>query len=165
MSPDTAAPKRHHDADPTPESTSKGRPRPSRLWTVLTLAAALAFATALVLIAAKLFTGVDEIDDNPERTVEEFLAALLDERDAEAAAAWLCSERSDRDLTAATEALAEAGVEYGLEWSAVTETERTVGQATVTAELRTDSAAATWTFTLVAEEGHPQWLVCDIDSQ
>jgi hypothetical protein len=92
------------------------------------------------------------------------LAALLDQRDPGAASRWLCSEQSDRDLTVATEALSSAEAEIGLEWSEVTETDRTVGQATVTAELSTGSHAATWTFTLVAEDGDPQWLVCDIDS-
>ncbi|WP_199037889.1 Rv0361 family membrane protein [Glycomyces salinus] len=165
MSPDTAAPKRQPDTDPTPEPETKSRPRPGRFWTYLTLIAAAAFAGALFLIAAKLFAGVEEIDDSPERTVEGFLAALLDERDPEAASGWLCSEKSDRDLTAATEALAEAGAEHGLEWTAVTETDRTVGQATVTVELSTEAESTTWTFALVAEDGDPQWLVCDIDSR
>lgn len=165
MSPDTAAPKRQPEADPTPESESNSRPRPGRLWTYLTLIAAAAFAGALFLIAAQLFAGVEEVDDSPERTVEGFLAALLDERDPEAASGWLCSEKADRDLTAVTEALAEAGSEPGLEWASVTETDRTVGRATVTAELSTDADSTTWTFTLVAEDGDPQWLVCDIDSR
>ena len=163
MSPDTAAPKRQHDTDPSPQSETGGRHRPGRLWTFLTVGAAAVFAGALLLIASKLFAGVDEVDDSPERSVEGFLAALLDERDPAAAAAWLCSEHSDRDLTAVTEAL--AGSERGPEWTEVTETGRTVGQATVTAELRGDSGAVTWTFTLVAEGGDPQWLVCDIESQ
>ncbi|GAB3996916.1 hypothetical protein GCM10029992_18360 [Glycomyces albus] len=165
VSPATAAPKRQPDTDPTPASESSSRPRPGRLWTYLTLVAAAAFAGAVFLITAKLFAGVEEIDDSPEHTVEGFLAALLDERDPEAASGWLCSAKSDRDLTAATEALAKAGAEHDLEWTAVTETDRTVGQATVTAELRTDADSTTWTFALVAEDGDPQWLVCDIDSR
>ncbi|GAB3234722.1 hypothetical protein GCM10027447_32030 [Glycomyces halotolerans] len=169
MSPDTTAMRPDSEAAERPDRTRAPEPErpagPGRLWTYLTFGAAAAFAGALILVAAGLFADVTEVSDTPERTVEEFLTALLEDRDAASAADWLCEEKADRDLTAATGALAEANAQVGLEWSAVTETSRSVGGATVTAELTTTGGdTAIWTFTLVAEDSDPQWLVCDIDS-
>ncbi|GAB3656946.1 hypothetical protein [Glycomyces tarimensis] len=165
--PDSAAAQRPHgrgagEAGPNDEHHEHGEPeRRARMWTYLTLAAAAAFLGTLVLVATSLFVNVTEVSDTPERSVEEFLGALLDEQNPEAASRWLCEAKADRDLTEATAVLADAGEQNGLGWSDVTETGRSVGGATVTAELTGDGGdAATWTFTLIAEQGDPQWQVC-----
>ncbi|MEU5875350.1 hypothetical protein AB0A73_27775 [Glycomyces sp. NPDC047369] len=137
----------------------------SLLWTVVTAVAAVLFCAALVFGATRLFIGDASggVTDTPEHTVSAFLGALLDDRDAEAAAAWLCTDKADRDLGSAVAAMADAA-DRGFEWGEVAETGRTVGAATVTAEIGIDGGAspATWAFTLVAEEGDPQWLICGI---
>ncbi|WP_100447557.1 hypothetical protein [Glycomyces xiaoerkulensis] len=161
MSPDTAA-KRPTGSKPGPAHRSGS----ARTWTYLTFAAAAAFAAALILIATRLFVNVAEVSDTPERSVEEFLTALLDDRDSAAASEWLCSAKADRDLNGAVEALAEAGGGAGIDWSNVTEVDRSVGEATVTADLTTGGGdTTTWTFILVAEDSSPQWLVCGFPSQ
>ncbi|GAA2300764.1 hypothetical protein GCM10009853_066470 [Glycomyces scopariae] len=158
--------------EPAPRRTVPPHPRPgssgdrsSLLWTVVTAVAAVLFCAALVFGATRLFLGGDtaaEVTDSPERTVSAFLGALLDERDAEAAATWLCTDKADRDLSTVVAAMAAA--DGGLAWSGVAETGRSVGAAAVTAEIAMDGGAspATWEFTLVAEEGDPQWLICGI---
>ncbi|MCH7232377.1 hypothetical protein L0U85_16175 [Glycomyces sp. L485] len=169
MSPDTTA-KRPDSvtAKPSAESaagpyTADGPQRPGRMWTYLTYGAATAFVGAIALAATSLFANVAEVSDTPERSVEAFLGALLDDHDPDAARGWLCEEKADRDLAGAADRLAEANDGTGLDWSNVTETGRSVGGATVTAELATGrSEATTWTFTLVAEDSDPQWLVCDM---
>lgn len=133
------------------------------MWTYITVAAVMIFVGALTFVATKLMTGPDAVEDTPERTVEAFLTALLDDRDPAAAAEWLCSDKADRDLTGVIEALSAADSEQTIAWSEVNETGRDVGQANVTAELDSGGHRATWTFGLVAEQGEPQWLVCDID--
>jgi hypothetical protein len=167
------------EADPPPETREQrlqaagmpGRHEPPRhrassLWTWIITAAVVAFCIALVLGAMRLYTGVDDVTDTPVHTVDAFLEALLDQRDAEAAAAWLCADKADRDLSAAVAALADGGSgEFA--WDEVTETGRSVGAATVAAEIRIGeggafSEPATWVFSLVAEEGEPQWLICGI---
>ncbi|RRR96388.1 hypothetical protein [Glycomyces terrestris] len=145
-------------------------PPPARdsglLWSVVTAAAAVLFCAALVFGATRLFVGgtAADVTDTPERTVSAFLGALLDERDADAAAAWLCTDKADRDLSEAVAAMSAAEGDRGFEWGEVTETGRSVGAATVTAEIGIEGGAspATWEFTLVAEEGEPQWLICGI---
>ncbi|MQM27310.1 hypothetical protein [Glycomyces albidus] len=136
------------------------------LWTVVTAVAAVLFCAALVFGATRLFIAdtAGTVTDTPERTVSAFLGALLGERDAEAAAAWLCTDKADRDLSEAVAAMSAADGDRGFEWTDVTETNRSVGAATVTAEIGIDGGAspATWEFSLVAEEGDPQWLICGI---
>lgn len=136
------------------------------LWTVVTAVAAVLFCVALVFGATRLFIAdtAGAVTDTPERTVSAFLEALLSERDADAAAAWLCTDKADRDLSEAVAAMSAADGDRGFEWSDVTETNRSVGAATVTAEIGIDGGAspATWEFSLVAEEGDPQWLICGI---
>ncbi|PRY59149.1 hypothetical protein [Glycomyces artemisiae] len=153
------APPRPTGPPPSPE------PQSGLLWTVVTAVAAVLFCAALVFGATRLFIGdaSGDVTDSPERTVSAFLGALLDDRDAEAAAAWLCTDKADRDLGSAVAAMADAA-DRGFEWGEVDETGRTVGAATVTAEIGIDGGAspATWAFTLVAEEGDPQWLICGI---
>ncbi|GAA1676557.1 hypothetical protein GCM10009830_24060 [Glycomyces endophyticus] len=140
--------------------------RSGLLWTAVTAAAAVLFCAALVFGATRLFIGdtAGDVTDSPERTVAAFLGALLDERDADAAAAWLCTDKADRDLSEAVAAMSAAEGGRGFEWAEVAETGRSVGAATVTAEIGIDGSAspATWEFTLVAEEGAPQWLICGI---
>jgi hypothetical protein len=119
----------------------------------------------------RLYVDVNEVADSPERTVDAFLAALLDQRDADAAAAWLCADKSDRDLSEAVAALSYIDGPGDFQWGEVTETDRSVGAATVTADIGVgegDSAFAsptTWEFSLVAEEGKPQWLICGITAE
>lgn len=146
------------------------RGRPNRTWAALTVAASLAFCVALVFGVTRLLVDVTDVSDTPERTVDAFLEALLDDRDAEAASAWLCADKSDRDLGGAIAGLSEDP--NGFEWGEVTETERSVGAATVTAEIRVGSdgdearsAPTTWVFSLVAEGGDPQWLICGVAAQ
>lgn len=152
------APPRSGRALPEPEAPA----RHGRMWTWLTFGAAAAFVGALAVVAANLFVDVDEVSDTPERTVREFLGALLDEHDAADARTWLCADKDDRDLTEAAADLAAFDEQAGVDWSDVTETDRGVGEATVTAELSTGGEAVTWTFTLVAEDSDPQWQVCDM---
>jgi hypothetical protein len=142
------------------------------LWTWIIAAAVAAFCVALVLGAMRLFVDVDDVHDTPERTVDAFLEALLDQRDAEAAATWLCADKADRDLSEAVAALSFIDGPGDFEWGAVEETGRSVGAATVTAEIRIGgghdgafSDPATWEFSLVAEEGEPQWLICGITAE
>ncbi|MEU6248230.1 hypothetical protein [Glycomyces sp. NPDC047010] len=183
MSSDTAAPSSEVPPSDAAEAPSAGRvprqepaPRPTGppapappqsglMWTVITAVAAVLFCAAIVFGATRLFIGdtSGDLTDTPERTVSAFLGALLDDRDAESAAAWLCTDKADRDLGSAVAAMAEAA-DRGFEWGEVAETGRTVGAATVTAEIGIDGGAspATWAFTLVAEEGDPQWLICGI---
>ncbi|MEU6858130.1 hypothetical protein AB0B28_04530 [Glycomyces sp. NPDC046736] len=147
-------------SEPPPEPASR---RGGRGWTVLIVAAAIAFCVALVLGATRLFVEVTDSPDSPADTVDAFLEALLDQRDASAAAAWLCAEKADRDLSEAVAAIADDAED--LEWGAITETGRSVGAATVTADISvsgSDAAPATWEFALVAEPGQPQWLICGI---
>ncbi|THV27964.1 hypothetical protein [Glycomyces paridis] len=185
MSSDTAAQPQETAASPAAPSVSPAsatgsgrgvrgaRPRrPGRGWALLTAAAALAFCGALVFGALRLLPDVAEVADSPEHTVEAFLAALLDERDAEASAAWLCADKADRDLAGALERMAAAEGPGAFAWGEVTETARSVGAATVTAEIRVDpgggaalSDPATWVFSLVAEAGEPQWLICGVAAQ
>ncbi|WP_026930016.1 hypothetical protein [Glycomyces tenuis] len=138
--------------------------RTGRMWTYLTIAAAAAFAGTVAVVGTNLFagTGVAEISDTPEHSVEEFLGALLDDHDAPGAREWMCADKADRDLSEATAELAAINDRTGVDWSNVTETGRSVGKATVTAELSTGGEAVTWTFTLVAEDSDPQWQVCDM---
>lgn len=145
------------------------RDRSGRWWTWLIAAAVAAFCAALVLGAMRLFVDVGDVTDTPERTVDAFLEALLDERDAEAAAAWLCADKADRDLSEAVAALSYIDGPGDFRWGEVEETGRSVGAATVEAGIRvggghdgTYSAPTTWVFSLVAEEGEPQWLICGI---
>lgn len=177
MSPDTAA--RRHDSTvaqrPHENGTtgpdeardeparSDGPTRHGRLWTYLTFTAAAAFVGAVAIVGTNLFTGeVAEISDTPEHSVEEFLTALLDDNDAAAAREWMCEDKADRDLSEATAELATINERAGVAWANVTETDRSVGRATVTAELSTGDEAVTWTFTLIAENSDPQWQVCDM---
>ena len=81
------------------------RDRSGRVWAWVTAGAIAAFCVALALGATRLYVDVGEIVDSPERTVDAFLEALLDQRDADAAAAWLCADKSDRDLSEAVAAL------------------------------------------------------------
>jgi hypothetical protein len=142
------------------------------VWAWVTAGAAVAFCTALVVGAMRLYVDVAEVSevvDSPERTVDAFLAALLDQRDADAAASWLCEDKADRDLSAAVAALSYGPGEF--RWGEVTETGRSVGAATVTADIRVGdggdafSSPTTWEFALVAEEGEPQWLICGITAE
>jgi len=144
------------------------RRKANRLWTWIITAAVAAFCVALVLGAMRLYTGVDDVTDTPVHTVDAFLEALLVQRDAEAAAAWLCADKADRDLSEAVATLSNADEGSGeFAWDEVTETGRSVGAATVAAEIRIGEGGAivdpaTWVFSLVAEEGEPQWLICGI---
>jgi hypothetical protein len=148
------------------------RERPNRLWTWFIAAAVAAFCIALVLGAMRLFVDVGDVTDTPERTVDAFLEALLDQRDAEAAATWLCADKADSDLSEAVAALSFLDGPGDFRWGEVEETGRSVGAATVTAEIRVGgghdgafSHPATWEFSLVAEEGEPQWLICGITAE
>lgn len=146
------------------------RDKTTRLWTWIIAAAVAAFCIALVLGALRLFVDVGDVTDTPEHTVDAFLGALLDQRDAEAAATWLCADKADRDLSAAVAALSFIDGPGDFKWGAVEETGRSVGAATVTAEIRvgdddTYAAPTTWAFSLVAEEGDPQWLICGITAE
>lgn len=152
------APPRSGRALPEPEAPA----RHGRMWTWLTFGAAAAFVGALAVVAANLFVDVDEVSDTPERTVREFLGALLDEHDATAARTWLCADKAGRDLGEVTAELASFDERAGVDWANVTEIERRVGEATVTADLSTADGSITWTFTLVAEDSDPQWQVCDM---
>ncbi|WP_112134218.1 hypothetical protein [Glycomyces dulcitolivorans] len=157
------APRRHTP----PEAPREGGDRSGLLWAVVTAAAAVLFCAALVFGATRLFIGdtaAEGVTDSPERTVSAFLGALLDDRDAEAAATWLCTDKADRDLSEAVAAMSAAEGDRGFEWGEVAETGRSVGGATVEAQIGIDGGAspATWEFTLVAEEGEPQWLICGI---
>lgn len=146
------------------------RDRSGRVWTWVTVGAVVAFCAALVFGAMRLYVGVDHVTDTPVRTVDAFLEALLDQRDAEAAAAWLCADKADSDLSEAVAALSDTGGPGEFKWSEVTETGRSVGAATVAADIHVgdDGAFAeptTWEFSLVAEEGEPQWLICGITAE
>lgn len=143
------------------------RDKSGRWWPWLIAAAVAAFCVALVLGAMRLFVDVGDVTDSPEHTVDAFLEALLHERDAEAAAAWLCADKADRDLSEAVAALSFTDRPGEFAWDGVAETGRSVGAATVEAEIRVGEAGAiaapaTWVFSLVAEEGEPQWLICGI---
>jgi hypothetical protein len=163
-------PKQH-----TQTATMRGRHEPprdrsGRVWTWVTAAAAVAFCVALVLGAMRLYVGVNDVTDTPEHTVDAFLEALLDQRDAEAAAAWLCADKADSDLSEAVAALSFTDGPGEFKWSAVTETGRSVGAATVEADIHIGDGGAfaeptTWEFSLVAEEGEPQWLICGITAE
>ncbi len=161
-------PERRVQAAGMPGRHEPPRREPGRPWTWAITAAAAAFCVALVLGAMRLYTGVDDVTDTPVRTVDAFLEALLDQRDAEAAADWLCADKADRDLSEAVATLADTDGGTGeFAWDEVTETGRSVGAATVAAEIRIGEAGAfsqpaTWVFSLVAEEGDPQWLICGI---
>lgn len=150
---------------PAPPGPRPRGDRHGRAWTVAVIAAAVLFCAALAFGATRLLAGgsAPDVTDTPERTVAAFLEALLDDRDADAAASWLCTDKADRDLSAAVDTLAEADGREP-EWGDVTETARSVGAATVTAEVGMEgrATAATWEFTLVAEQGHPHWLICGI---
>lgn len=140
------------------------------MWPWIIAAAVAAFCVALVFGAMRLFVDVGDVSDSPEHTVDAFLAALLDQRDAEAAAAWLCADKADRDLSEAVAALSFNDGPGEFAWGEVEETSRSVGAATVTAEIRIGgdgvySAPAAWEFSLVAEEGEPQWLICGITAE
>lgn len=163
--PEDAAPERPGGTGPDFERSK----RAGRGWALLIAAASALFCVALVLGAMHLRTDVDEITDTPERTVDAFLEALLDQRDAGAAAEWLCADKADRDLGEAVARMSFLDGSGTFAWGEVTETGRSVGAATVTAEIRTrgghDDALSdptTWVFSLVAEEGEPQWLICGI---
>ena len=143
--------------------------RSGRGWTLLITAASALFCVALVLGAMRLYTDVNNVTDTPERTVDAFLEALLDQRDAAAAAEWLCADKADRDLGEAVARMSFIDGPGSFAWGEVAETDRSVGAATVTAEIRvggghdgTFSAPTTWVFSLVAEKGEPQWLICGI---
>lgn len=187
MSSDTSAPPSEtaprHETDEAAPPSEIPAPRPAhgrhepprdksnRLWTWVIAAASAAFCVALVLGALRLFVDVGDVTDTPERTVDAFLEALLDQRDADAAATWLCADKADRDLSEAVAALSFTDGPGEFEWGAVEETGRSVGAATVTAEIRVGggdgalSAPTTWAFSLVAEEGEPQWLICGITAE
>lgn len=146
------------------------RDRSGRVWTWVTVGAVVAFCVALVFGAMRLYVGVNDVTDTPERTVDAFLEALLDQRDAEAAAAWLCADKADRDLSKAVAALSYTDGPGEFKWSKVTETGRSVGAATVAADIHVGDGGAfaeptTWEFALVAEEGEPQWLICGITAE
>lgn len=156
-----------HDSGP---GRRLGRARRSgRGWALLIAAASVLFCVALVLGAMRLYTDVNDVTDTPERTVDAFLEALLDQRDAAAAAEWLCADKADRDLGEAVARMSFIDGPGSFAWGEVAETDRSVGAATVAAEIRvgggdddTFSAPTTWVFSLVAEEGEPQWLICGI---
>jgi hypothetical protein len=141
------------------------------VWAWVTAGAVAAFCVALTWGAMRLYVDVNELADSPERTVDAFLEALLDQRDAAAAAAWLCADKSDRDLSEAVAALSYIDGPGDFEWGEVTETGRSVGAATVTADIRVGegdspfSSPTTWEFSLVAEQGEPQWLICGITAE
>jgi hypothetical protein len=146
--------------------TETDRARPGRLWTYLIAGAAAVFVGALILVAMRLVVDVREVNDTPEQSVDAFLTALLTDRDAPAASQWLCSAKADSDFDTALERLSMIDGPDRVEWSDVTETGRTVGEATVTAEVRMGGSGepVTWSFTVVAEDGDPQWVVCDVRS-
>ncbi|WP_030160952.1 hypothetical protein [Glycomyces sp. NRRL B-16210] len=159
-------------SEPAPEHRASRRIGSNRAWSALTVAAAVAFCVALVFGATRLLVDVADVSDTPERTVGAFLEALLDRQDAGAAASWLCADKADRDLSEAVARMSFTDAPGTLEWSEVTETARSVGAATVTAEIRIGGDAAgalstptTWVFSLVAEEGDPQWLICGIAAE
>ena len=158
--------------DPKPGRHERQRDRAGRAWAWATAGAAFAFCVALVMGAMRLYVDVTDVTDTPERTVDAFLEALLDQRDAEAAAAWLCADKADRDLSEAVAALSFIDGPGEFDWGEVAETGRSVGAATVSADIRIGggddgsfSAPTTWVFSLVAEEGEPQWLICGITAQ
>jgi hypothetical protein len=172
--PDTAAPPQAETPpqgaapERSPRDAGPDRPqRPGRGWALLIAAASVLFCVALVLGAMRLYPDVGEVTDTPERTVDAFLESLLGRHDAAAAAEWLCADKADRDLGEAVTRISLGDGPGALEWGAVTETDRSVGAATVSAEIRlaeggASSAPTTWVFSLVAEEGEPQWLICGI---
>ncbi|MFC4334891.1 hypothetical protein [Salininema proteolyticum] len=138
--------------------------RPSnRLWTFAMVAAAILFAAALALVAMKFFVQFEAVSDTPENSVEEFLTELVDHQDPAAAAEWTCSEKASRDFDAAVADFGELARERNMEWGAVEETSRNLGEATVSAEFALDGAEpAAVEFSLIAEEGSPQWMVCGL---
>lgn len=163
-------PKQTTQAAVMPGRHEPPRDRSSRVWTWVTVAAVVAFCVALVFGAMRLYVDVNDVTDTPERTVDAFLEALLAQRDAEAAAAWLCADKADSDLSAAVAALSYTDRPGEFKWSNVTETGRSVGAATVEADIHVGDSGAfaeptTWVFALVAEEGEPQWLICGITAE
>jgi hypothetical protein len=166
-----AAPTQEREATTVPHDAGPGRHvdrarRTGRGWSLLITAASVLFCLALVLGAMRLHTDVNDVTDTPEHTVDAFLEALLGQRDAAAAATWLCADKADRDLSAAVASMSFTSGPGSFAWGEVTETDRSVGAATVTAEIRAGDEArsdpTTWVFSLVAEEGEPQWLICGI---
>jgi len=158
------------DSGPPRPGRHIGRVRSHRGWTWLIAAAAAAFCVALVLGAMRLYVDTGDVTDSPEHTVDAFLAALLDQRDATAAADWLCAEKADRDLGEAVAQMSFTDGPGEFAWGEVNETHRSVGAATVSAEIRVGgddafSDPTTWVFSLVAEEGEPQWLICGIAAE
>ncbi|QSB05578.1 hypothetical protein [Natronoglycomyces albus] len=146
-------------AGPADDDEPEARRFKPLTWAII--AAAIAFTVVVLISGMRLIAGVDDLDDTPARSVDGFLTALLDDQDSAAAADWLCAEKRDRDLNSALLALADLG-EHGITFHDVTEVNRDVGSATVTAELRAEGETALWTFTLVAEDSNPQWVVCDV---
>lgn len=142
------------------ESTSR-RPKPM---TIAIVAAAVAFSAVVIITATRFIAGVDDIDDTPAQSVDGFLTALFNDRDAEAMNSWLCEEKQDRDFDEVVNGLSQQlnDSSSDVSFSTPQEVTRDVGSATVTTELEVDGEAATWTFTLVAEDSTPQWVVCGI---
>src|SRR5690606_28691613 len=112
-----------HDGDRgRPDRSGPEREGPAgsgRMWTYLTLAAAVAFAGTVTAVGTNLLTGpadLAEVSDTPEHAVEEFLGALLDDHDAAGAGERMCADKADRDLGEATAELASINERTGVDW-------------------------------------------------
>ncbi|WP_025273453.1 hypothetical protein [Haloglycomyces albus] len=134
-----------------------------RKWTYATVIAACLFMAAMVWVAMRFFVDFEEVNDTPSNTVESFLTALLDEQDSAAAAEWTCEQKSTRDFEDAVAQLGVLAANEELQWGNVTETSRSLGEATVEAEFSiSGTQSATLEFDLVAEDSEPQWMICGL---
>lgn len=107
---------------------------------------------------------------DPADSVDDFLTALLDDRDAEAAAGYTCASQSG-DLGAALDvfdALPPATGSDGLTdftWQDVTVVSEHDDIALVTAQvgLAVTGDTDTWTFAVVTGDPDNAWRVCGVD--
>lgn len=159
-----------HDIDDSAElDTSDDEPEPRRFkpMTIAIIVASVAFTAAVIITGTRFIAGVDDLEDTPAQSVDGFLTALFIDGDSESIDGWLCAEKRDRDVDPLLQSLSQQlnDTEDNISFSEPHEESRDVGTAVVTTELVADGDAATWTFTLVAEDSSPQWVVCNVDAE
>lgn len=139
---------------------------------------------AIVLVIATVFVGAvvggvmwlsgnwsGPSDSDPAESVDGFLTALLNDRDAQAAAGFTCASGAG-DLSQALDLLdglpkpGEGGGMANFSWEPPVVESRKPALAVVTAEVVLDITgdSATWTFALVTGDPDDAWRVCGIDT-
>lgn len=128
--------------------------------------AALTLFVAAVLGGGAWLAGKWEPHASPEESVEGFLDALLEARDAETAAGFTCASQSGslNEALELLDALPDAAAAQ-FSWSSVTQIGNDGSTAVVTADVTLEATGDTdtWTFAVVTGDPDDTWRVCGFD--